>query len=489
MGEVFFARGPGAKGLGKFVALKKIRPDYIRDENMKKLFRREAEVSIQLNHPNIVAIYEVGEDQNSLFLVLEYVAGVTLREIFEARTNGILNLDLANVLQIVISLLSGLSYAHRFVDPVTQQISPVIHCDVCMQNVLVSFEGDIKLIDFGIAKVEGRDGQSGPIMGKIDYISPEHLVGQALDGRADIFSAGIIMWELLTGSRYYEGVSDRDIRHRMAIGQSPRKLPANIQFSKQLQIYLDRMIAPDLNDRYGSAEEAAADLRLFLGRVFPRYIPSQFRNVLEGAFSHEHQLHREMIANFSQVSPNLMDTEIKNSEGPIPSNSRAALADVSGDKKKKSNTMRIRIVHEFGYGRVLRNFFFVVVLVLSMGFFLSKLLPPKFFDSIVKRFAQPRIPASLVSRAATHDVAENYTGNKAALFVDTIPSGAQVVVDGKKIYRRTPINLLVIPGQSYVLAFEKRGFATHEEQVNSLIGSIRIALIPVVRHGLIPEER
>jgi serine/threonine protein kinase len=484
MGEVFFARGPGAKGLGKFVALKKIRPDYIRDENMKQLFRREAEVAIQLSHPNIAAIYEVGEDQDSLFLVLEYVAGVTLRQIFEARAEGDLNLDLANVLQVVISLLSGLSYAHRFVDPVTQKNCPVIHCDVCMQNVLVSFEGDIKLIDFGIAKVEGRDGQSGPIMGKIDYISPEHLMGQPLDGRADIFAVGIIMWELLTGRRYYEGESEREIRHRITIGQSPKKLPANIQFAKQLQVYLDRMIASDLNDRYGSAEDVAADLRLFFGRMFPRYIPSQFRNVLEGAFSQEAKLQRQMIAKFSQVIPDQIDPE-----DPIPSNSKVAPPVVDRDILNKSTIAPIRIVHEFGYGRILKNHFFTVALVLAMGFFLSELLPPKFFDSIVKRFVQPRVPANIVSQSVIHDITENYSGKKVTLFVDTIPSGAQVIVDGRKIYRRTPINLLVLPGQSYVLGFEKSGFAVHEEQVNSLIGSLRVELIPVARHGSIPDER
>lgn len=489
MGEVFFARGPGAKGLGKFVALKKIRPDYVRDEDMKRLFRREAEIAIQLNHPNIATIYEVGEYQGSLFLVLEYVAGVTLRDIFEAQTEGVLKLDLANVLQIVISLLSGLSYAHRFVDPVTQKNFPIIHCDICMQNVLVSFEGDVKLIDFGIAKIEGRDGQSGPIMGKIDYISPEHLMGQSLDGRADIFAAGIIMWELLTGSRYYGGKSEQEIRHCMVTGEHPKALPSQIQFSKQLQVFLDRMIACDLNDRYSSAEEVAADLRLFFGRNFPRYIPSQFRHALEGAFLQEVQFHREMIAKFSQVYAVQVDPERRDPEYPISSNSKSVPSDISKYDLKKSITKQILIVHEFGYGRIFRDHFFIGALVLAMGFFLLRLLPPKTFESIVKRFFQERIPVSLMSQAATHDVTENYSGNKMTLYVDTIPSGAQVVVDGRKIYRRTPINLLVIPGQTYILGFEKRGFATAEEQVNSLLGSLRTVLIPVAKHGAIPEER
>ncbi len=489
MGEVFFARGPGAKGLGKFVALKKIRPDCVRDENMKKLFRREAEIAIQLNHPNIAAIYEVGEYQDSLFLVLEYVAGVTLRDIFEARTEGVLKLDLANVLQIVISLLSGLSYAHRFVDPATQKNFPIIHCDICMQNVLVSFEGDVKLIDFGIAKIEGRDGQSGPILGKIDYMSPEHLMGQSLDGRADIFAAGIIMWELLTGSRYYGGKSEQEIRQCIVTGQRPKALPSQIQFSKQLQVFIDRMIACDLNDRYSSAEEVAADLRLFFGRIFPRYIPSQFRHALEGAFRQEVQFHREMIAKFSQVTPVQVESERRDPEDPISSNSKIVPSDISKYNLKKSITKRILIVHEFGYGRIFRNHFFIGALVLAMGFFLLKFLPPNTFESIVKRFFQERIPASLISQAATHDVTENYSGKKVTLYVDTVPSGAQVVVDGRKIYRRTPINLLVIPGQTYILGFEKRGFATAEEQVNSLIGSLRTVLIPVAKHGAIPDER
>src|SRR5690606_709401 len=130
----------------------------------------------------------------------------------------------------------------------------------------------------------------------------------------------------------------------------------------------------------------------------PRYIPSQFRNALEGAFRQEVQFHREMIAKFSQVFSDQLDFEKKSPENPIPISSVATVPDVSKDNSKKSNIRRIQIVHEFEYGKFWRSYFFIGALLLGMGFFLEKLLPPKFFDSIVKRFVQERIPASLVSQ-------------------------------------------------------------------------------------------
>lgn len=303
MGEIFLGKNPGFDGIGKFLAIKKIRPEFTLDPEMVRLFRREAQVAIKLNHSNIGSIYEFGMHDQSFFLVMEFIAGTSLDNIFQRFKAGTLHLGPQEAIHIILARASALSYAHRFVDPETQEPSPVIHRDVSPHNILVSYEGEVKLIDFGIARMEGgaHHTQTGAVMGKVVYMSPEQLRGERVDHRTDIYALGIILWELLTGSRYYGGQDNNEIRQRLQESKGPKPLPGNIPFKNELDEFLQHMMAPDPKSRYATAEELAADLQFFYNQNFPGHSQMNLRTVLQEAYVDDIRELKRKLARYSAL--------------------------------------------------------------------------------------------------------------------------------------------------------------------------------------------
>ncbi|MCB0385712.1 MAG: serine/threonine protein kinase, partial [Bdellovibrionales bacterium] len=303
MGEIFLGKNPGFDGIGKFLAIKRIRPDFTLDPEMVRLFRREAQVAIKLNHSNIGSIYEFGMHEQSFFLVMEFIAGTSLDNIFQRFKAGTIHLGPQDALNIILAIGSALSYAHRFVDPETQEPTPVVHRDVSPHNILVSYEGEVKLIDFGIARMEGgaHHTQTGAVMGKVVYMSPEQMRGERVDHRTDIYALGIILWELLTGTRYYGGQDNSDIRQRLLESKGPKPLPGNIPFKTELDEFLQHMMAPNSTDRYATAEEMVADLQFFYNQNFPGHSQMNLRSMLQEAYLDDIRELKRKLARYSAL--------------------------------------------------------------------------------------------------------------------------------------------------------------------------------------------
>ena len=307
MGEVYLAKNPGFDGIGKFLAIKKIRAEYMLDPEMVRLFRREAQVAIRLSHSNIASIYEFGTFDGSFFLVMEFVPGPSLDNIFQSFQAGQIHLGPQETIHMIIQVASALSYAHRFVDPETLKPAPVIHRDISPHNVLISYEGEVKLIDFGIARMEGNAHQTQPgsVMGKVVYMSPEQMRGEGVDHRTDIYALGIIMWELLTGVRYYSKVAPEKIRARLLEAKGPRPLPDNLPYKPELEEFLSHMMAPDPANRYSTAEELVADLQLFHNQNFPGHSQMNIRNLIHEAYAEDHHELKAKLSRFSQIQNKL----------------------------------------------------------------------------------------------------------------------------------------------------------------------------------------
>jgi serine/threonine protein kinase len=209
MAEVFKAKTFGVEGFERIVAVKRILPNIAEDEEFITMFIDEAKISVQLTHANIAQIYELGAINNSYFIAMEYIPGKDMRAIFERCRKKGEPAPIPLSCYVVSKLCEGLDYAHRKKDGMGRDMN-IVHRDVSPQNVLISYEGEVKVIDFGIAKAAGKatKTQAGILKGKFGYMSPEQVRGLPIDRRSDIFSTGIVLYELLTNERLFHGESD-----------------------------------------------------------------------------------------------------------------------------------------------------------------------------------------------------------------------------------------------------------------------------------------
>jgi serine/threonine protein kinase len=200
MAEVFKAKAFGVEGFERLLAVKRILPNIAEDEEFITMFIDEAKIAVQLQHANVAQIFDLGKVDDSYFIALEYVNGKDLRAIFDrGRQRGEV-MSVPQACFVVMQVCEGLDYAHNKRDAQGHELH-LVHRDISPQNVLIGFEGEIKLIDFGIAKAAGKASktQAGILKGKFGYMSPEQVRGLPIDRRSDIFSVGIVLYELLTG--------------------------------------------------------------------------------------------------------------------------------------------------------------------------------------------------------------------------------------------------------------------------------------------------
>jgi serine/threonine protein kinase len=203
MAEVWLARQAGIEGFAKNVVIKRILPHLAEDREFVEMFKNEALIAANFNHPNIAQVYEFGEANGTYFISMEYIHGEDLGRVMRKAWSAGQWIARPLAIRIVASACEGLYYAHSRNDPATGRPLKVVHRDISPQNILISFDGSVKLVDFGIAKAADQVGltKSGAIKGKFAYMAPEQAAGKPLDHRADIFAIGLVLYELLTGQR------------------------------------------------------------------------------------------------------------------------------------------------------------------------------------------------------------------------------------------------------------------------------------------------
>jgi serine/threonine protein kinase len=205
MAELFRAKITSVEGFEKLVAIKKILPNLTQDSNLVTMFIDEAKLAAMLTHQNIVQIYDLGSMEGAYFIAMEYIHGKDLRVLSNKSKEKELPLPLGYALYITSRICSGLDYSHNLKDFQGNPLK-LIHRDISPQNILVTYEGEVKIVDFGIAKAARKsvDTREGLIKGKVAYMSPEQAAGKTIDHRSDIFSAGILLYEMITGVRMFQ---------------------------------------------------------------------------------------------------------------------------------------------------------------------------------------------------------------------------------------------------------------------------------------------
>ena len=270
MAEVWKARMSGVDGFQKIVAIKKILPHMAASDDFITMFADEAKLAAQLNHPNIIHIYDLGKVDKSYYIAMEYVEGRDLRSILKSGADHGLPLPPELALFIASKLAAALDYAHRRKDFNGHDLS-LVHRDVSPQNVLISFEGDIKLCDFGIAKAASKSSQTqaGALKGKLQYMSPEQASGKALDRRSDLFSLGSVLYEMLTGEKLFAGESDLTILDQVKNVKASAPSAKNPDVPKRADTIVLKALAKNPEDRYQNASDLQRDLESVLYTFSP----------------------------------------------------------------------------------------------------------------------------------------------------------------------------------------------------------------------------
>lgn len=280
MAEVYVAEAESMAGFKKKVAIKRILPDLLKDERFVRMFLDEARLSLHLNHANIVQVFDIGKSSSTYFIVMEYVEGVNLKKVLQHFTRKRSLVPVHMVVWLLNEILKGLDYAHSLRDPDTGQNLGIVHRDISPPNILVSWNGEVKLVDFGLAKATTQLETTDPgvVKGKFSYLSPEAASGQAVDHRADIFAVGILGYELLTGRRLFLGESDYKTVEQVRAAEIPSIGAQNPEVTGELETIIRRALARDPAQRYMHASELADDLLAFL---FSRSLKVSARDVTE----------------------------------------------------------------------------------------------------------------------------------------------------------------------------------------------------------------
>jgi serine/threonine-protein kinase len=269
MAEVYQARArpttQRSPGEPDDVVIKRLLPSYRNDAAWVKQFVDEAKLTVKLRHPNIVRTFRCFKAGMDYLMVQELVSGRTLQYMMDAFKQAGAVMPGSASTYITICLLKALDYIHRA--KVGENGANIVHRDVNPANLLLSVAGDVKLTDFGVAEVEGvMRGDAGALRGTISYMAPEAVLGQAADHRADLFAAGVIFWELLTGQRLFAGASEMEMMHKVRDCRVPNAATVNAEVPEMAAAIARKALQPDRNARFQSAAEFVKSLEILARR-------------------------------------------------------------------------------------------------------------------------------------------------------------------------------------------------------------------------------
>ena len=264
MAEIFLAHVRQAHGFEKLVVVKRILPQYAESPDFVRMFLDEARLAGTLDHPNIAHVYDIGEHDGSFFFAMEYVHGQSLLKVMRTITTQRRPLPLEHALNIVISTCAGLHYAHEKVGFDGTPLG-IVHRDVSPPNVIITYDGMIKVVDFGIAKAATAKSSTavGTLKGKVPYMSPEQCLSQPVDRRSDVFSIGILLYELTVGRRLFQAETEAAIIRRITSGGFPPPTSHHPHYPGELEAIVMRSLQLSAQTRYQTARQLQIELEEF----------------------------------------------------------------------------------------------------------------------------------------------------------------------------------------------------------------------------------
>ncbi len=451
--EIYKAKTFSAKGFEKYVAIKKVLPQFSANDKFIDMLVNEAKMIVQLFHPNIVEVYDLDKEQGSYYFAMEFIEGFDLKVLIDRSIAKQRKLPFEIVAYILSEICYGLEYAHSKKDKNNEPLQ-LIHRDMSPHNILISYSGEIKITDFGIAKAASSANltQVGALKGKITYLAPEQVKGKKMDHRADIFSTGLVLYECLMGEKFFHGDSVGEILGKIASTKVTENT-FSLDIPLELRKCLAKALAFEVEDRYQNAGDMAEELSKYLHSNFTDFNKRKFVGFIQELFQDDivkltakKAKEAEITATYDNVN-NLMD---KTYVG-LPTENQP-------DKtKNKNSSMLLGLILFFGVG-------FILFLVLVVGGFFAY----RYYESkqpLVQ--VQPTAtvqPSGQVNTLSNHSTETQQTNQQlqavtpGKLSLSTVPPGAQIYLNNEKMNRITPTALDLDVGKSYVVILKKEGY-------------------------------
>lgn len=304
MADVILSVGRGPSGFNKLVVLKSMRKELITDEDLRQMFLAEARLSARLNHANVVHVYEV-IDAALPCIVMEYLEGQAMSTALQEAGD---KFTLPMQLRVISDALAGLHYSHDLKDYDGTPLN-IVHRDVSPQNVFLTYDGQVKVLDFGIAKASNNAEQTraGLIKGKITYMPREQLMGEAVDRRADVYAIGCMLWKAATGVKLWANTSERDVMRAIVDGNIPA--PSTVHpVDPKLEAIVMKALAPEAADRYDTAAELRKAIDQYLAEFYPSVTLRDVGQLMSEVFAEQQvarskSIHTAMTAPLSEPPP------------------------------------------------------------------------------------------------------------------------------------------------------------------------------------------
>ena len=325
MAELFKAKKVGIEGFERVLAIKRILPHLSSDEEFIDMFIAEAKLVALLSHKNITQVYDFGKIGQNYFIAMEYIRGKDLRGLLKRCNEKNIKFPITLAVFIAKEVASGLSYAHRQKDSMEKSLN-IIHRDVSPQNILISYDGDVKVVDFGIAKAGSQSRTTtGVLKGKLSYMSPEQAWGKTIDHRSDIFAIGIVLYEMLTGERLFKGDSEINTLEKVRAAQiDPLPSSINAGLPAELEAKLLKALAREVTERYQNASDLEADLGNILFELLRADPALSLKQFMHSLFKAEIEAEHKSESEEKTIS--------------VPLEQETAVADLKSANAEKSKT-------------------------------------------------------------------------------------------------------------------------------------------------------
>lgn len=445
MGEIFLAKRRGPAGFEKTCVIKRILPHLGRDPKFLEMFLNEARIAASLDHRNIITIFELGQMDQTWFITMEYVRGIDLRKLINRQNKAGSTIPVEHALEIVTSILGGLDYAHRKRRD-DGELLGIVHRDISPSNILISYEGEIKICDFGIARVVTlrHETTEGLMKGKLPYMSPEQVLGNEVDLRSDIYSLGLVFFEILTGTHPYGEI--RSIGHVMDIisGETlPGPRTVNAGIPEELDNIVRRAMSRLPVERYTNAAEmkAAIDTFVTAGPFSPT--GTALAKHIQILFHEEIALERRAVDETRVLEKSTTFSDpIKQTSLPPEKNPFRSLMGFFGI------AITCILLGLFAYGRIRTE---------PGGFGIrGTVVEP---EVQVDETGSKEVPSPSPKEAGKPAAFESPAPVTMALRIISTPTGAEVTVDGRPTGLLTPARLTGLEvGKMFKLLLQKNGY-------------------------------
>ena len=291
MAQIYLAKVMGLAGFEKQLALKVINPEYADEDRFIQMLIDEAKITVSLTHVNIGQVFDLGQVEGIYYIAMEFVDGLDVLELVNGLHSMGERVPCEAVALIGRQICSGLQYAHTRKDPTGTPLN-IVHRDISPQNILVSRAGEVKVVDFGIAKAAGvsTKTQAGVIKGKVHYMAPEQAMGKKADRRCDIFSTGIVLWEMLTSQMVYSGDNVRELVERVRLANIPPPSTVRSEVLPALDKIAMRALARIPEERFQSAHSFQVELTKYLSAHAPDYGSTNLAQLVERVYAKKHNL-------------------------------------------------------------------------------------------------------------------------------------------------------------------------------------------------------